>query len=506
MCENIARWIRSCSACSRRKTTRPMNSGLTNLTLATDSWETVGIDLVGPLPVTDDGYRWLLTIVDQFSRWPMAIPLRGRTSSEIAKALHDHLITQHGPPTTILSDRGRELISKAMQYLCQFWGVRKVATGGYNPTGNAFCERFHRYLNCAITTLKPGSADSPEWDRLVPAVLFSYRCSINDATGFSPYYMLHGKEPHMPEDLLFQVKEKKLEFIADYVDTIQSNLKSAFELARKQQYAAAVGNRERATEKSRPNYKLGDKLYVWEVSSKDATVLNSEANNLTKLPKKWTNKWSGPFDFVEWISERTCVINYNGKLATYRANRLTLHTPWDTVNPDTNAWCLRNRKGEPGSVTSVPVKFSESDPLPIPVDFVLQPDELFIFPMEISEENLLPFGMGRVIEHTVNQFISFQWMSNFNQNQLAKFLPMWFQSKDKKAYYRPKPTSPSHPPYTGKDLGVFIKAEDLILVSSLTPFLDEDTLKPWAINFIMKNDMVKQALEDFEELRKTPSL
>ena len=161
----------------------------------------------------------------------MAIPLRGRTSSEIAKALHDHLITQHGPPITILSDRGRELISKAMQHLCQYWEVRKVATGGYNPTGNAFCERFHRYLNCAMTTLKPGSAESPEWDRLVPAVLFSYRCSINDATGFSPYYMLHGKDPHLPDDLLFQVKEQKLEFVADYVDTIQSNLKSAFELS-----------------------------------------------------------------------------------------------------------------------------------------------------------------------------------------------------------------------------------------------------------------------------------
>ena len=107
----------------------------------------------------------------------MAIPLRCRTSSEIAIALNDNLITQHGPPVTILSDRGRELISKAMQHLCKFWGIRKVATGGYNPTGNAFCERFHRYLNSAITTLKPGSADSPEWDRLVPAVLFSYRCS-----------------------------------------------------------------------------------------------------------------------------------------------------------------------------------------------------------------------------------------------------------------------------------------------------------------------------------------
>ena len=148
--------------------------------------------------------------------------------------------------------------------------------------------------------------------------------------------MLHGKDPHMPEELLFQHKENKLEFVADYVDTIQTNLKSAFELARKQQYAAAIGNRERATEKNRPNYKLGDKLYVWEVSSADAKVLNSEANNLTKLPKKWTNKWSGPFDFIKWVSERSCEVNYHGKPTIYPANRLTIHTPWDTINPDTN--------------------------------------------------------------------------------------------------------------------------------------------------------------------------
>ena len=122
-------------------------------------------------------------------------------------------------------------------------------------------------------------------------------------------------------------------------------------------------------------------------------VMNSEANNMTKLPKKWTNKWSGPFDFIEWVSERSCVVNYYGKPSIYPANRLTLHTPWDTVNPDTNAWCLQNRKGEPGAIASVPVKYTETDPLPIPADFVLQTDELFIFPMEISEENLLPFGM-----------------------------------------------------------------------------------------------------------------
>ncbi len=123
--------------------------------------------------------------------------------------------------------------------------------------------------------------------------------------------------------------------------------------------------------------------------------------------------------------------------------------------------------------------------------------------MEISEDNLLPFGMGKVISHVIMQFIHFQWMGNFNQNQLAKFLPMWFQPNDKKAYYKLKPTSPSHPHYTGKDLGVFIKAEDIILVSSDTPFLDEGTLVPWAKNFIHRNPLVRQATQDFEARRKS---
>ena len=137
--------------------------------------------------------------------------------------------------------------------------------------------------------------------------------------------------------------------------------------------------------------------------------------------------------FIQWVSERRCTVDYYGKATLYPANRLTLHIPWDTVNPDTNEWCLQNRKGEPGSATSVPTKFSGvKDPLPIPTDYVLKTDELFVFPMEISEENLLPFGMGKVIDHKPGAFIHFQWMRNFNQSKLAKFLPMWFQPSDQR--------------------------------------------------------------------------
>ena len=504
MCEDISRWIRSCSACARRKTARPINAGLTEVTLSNSPWETLGIDILGPLPVTEDGYRWILTIVDQFTRWPIAIPLRGRSSAEIARALHDHLITHHGPPKTVLSDRGRELISKSIQQLCATWGIRRVATGGYNPTGNAFCERFHRYLNSAVTTLRPGSAESPEWDKLVPAVLFSYRCSVNDSTGFSPYYLLYGRNPRLPSDLLFNVCEDKIEYVADYVATLHSNLKNAFRLARAQQYAAAIDNREVQPEKHKPKYVKGDKVYVWERSSKESLVEKPQGKNLVKLPKKWMNLWSGPFDFIEWVSERSCMIDYKGAPTLYPANRLTKHTSWDSINADTNEWCLQNRKGrlDSASQPKTPVVFSEKDPVPIPPEFTLQVDDIFVFPMEINDENLLPFGMGKVINHKKNGFIHFQWMSNFHQNRNAKFIPMWFQNNDKKAYYKPKPTSPSHPPYTGKDLGVFIKAEDVILVSGDRMFLEEGIIMPWALVFIFKNEFVTQAIRDFGEKRQ----
>ena len=64
--------------------------------------------------------------------------------------------------------------------------------------------------------------------------------------------------------------------------------------------------------------------------------------------------------------------------------------------------------------------------------------------------------------------------------------------------------SVTHPPYTGKDVGVFIKVEDLILVSSETPFLEENILKPNALKFVLQNEFVKQAINDFEKRRKSP--
>lgn len=486
MTRDIARWVRACSGCSRRKSTRPINAGLTEINLATRPWQVVGVDLLGPLPLTEDGYKWILTMVDQFTRWPIAIPLKSRSSSEIAGAIFRHLICEHGCPATILSDRGKELVSAGMQQLCSIWGVRKVTTGGYNPTGNAFCERFHRYLNSAVTILNPVDDGPPVWDQIVPAVLFAYRSSASDTTGFSPYFLLHGVEPTLPDDAIFEAApDPSAEYYEEYVDSLHSNLKAAFELARKRQFKAAAENRSQAKPKNKPQLQPGDQVYLWEVASRASGT----------VPKKWTPRFTGPFLFIRWASERHAVIAYKGKEKEYHVNRLTKHVPWDSAVSDTNSWSLQNRRGENVSA-SVPDQSVLERPVPIPPDFILKEGELFVFPMEISEENALPFGIGRVISHEKGQFIHFQWLGNASQNQNARFEPCWFQKAGAKYYYKSRPIYRSHPPYTGKDLMVFLKAEDVILIDRDRPFLQDGKIMSWARKFIAQDEGVKQSLLD----------
>ena len=342
---DISRWVMACSGCRRRKTTRPMNNGLTQLTLASEPWTVVGIDIYGPLPTTEDGYKWILTIVDQFSRWPIAVPIRSKSSSDIANAVFTHLVTHHGAPKVVLSDMGKELISQGMKQLCALWGIRKVTTGGYNPQGNAFCERFHRYLGSAMTILKPGEEGSAGWELLLPAILFSYRCSENDSTGYSPYFILNGKEPRLPDKLSFSNEEDEpVVYVEEYVSTLHKNLQKAFDLARKQQYAAAMENSERAHQKTKPNFKEGDYLYLWERSAAEGVFHDPKAKIARKLPKKWTNPWTGPYKFIKWESERRVVIDKNGLMESHHVNRLSKHTPWDTTIRDTNEWNLTAKK------------------------------------------------------------------------------------------------------------------------------------------------------------------
>ena len=170
-----------------------------------------------------------------------------------------------GVPSKIVSDQGRELISKGMQQLCLKLGIMRVTTAGYNPQGNATVERFHRYLNASLAIIYEKKIRD-----YLPPVLFSYRASINDSTGYSPFKMETGRDPVLPLQAMFPFlhENEKSE-----VEKITASLDFAFERARTLQYEMAERNRSRKPDNEyKPEFEPGDWLLVWEKAAAESRL------------------------------------------------------------------------------------------------------------------------------------------------------------------------------------------------------------------------------------------
>ena len=75
------------------------------------------MDMLGPLTPSTEGYNYILVCTEWMSRWVEAIPLHNQEAATIAKALHKEIFCRYGAPRTLLSDRGRNLMSKIIKYM-----------------------------------------------------------------------------------------------------------------------------------------------------------------------------------------------------------------------------------------------------------------------------------------------------------------------------------------------------------------------------------------------------
>ena len=115
MIKDIIKWVQARAACKKRKTPRPLRHGITTPALADFPNEVLAIDIVGPLNETSEGNVYILTMFDTFTRWPEAIPIPNRKSPLVAKLIFERWICQKGVPKRIVSDQGRELVSKGIK-------------------------------------------------------------------------------------------------------------------------------------------------------------------------------------------------------------------------------------------------------------------------------------------------------------------------------------------------------------------------------------------------------
>lgn len=218
---DISNWARACQPCQQSKIHRHTNSNYGQFPSA-DRFQHIHVDIVGPLPPSPYGHRYLLTIIDRKTRWPEAIPLQNITAESVAKSIFEGWIARFGCPTTLTSDQGRQFESQLFTSLTRLLGIEKTRTTPYHPQSNGLDERWHRTLKAAITANL--TSCNTNWLDALPTVLLGLRAAPRNDTGVSAAQMTYGTTMRLSGDFFTDAPITSQSVDYTYVDQLRNTI------------------------------------------------------------------------------------------------------------------------------------------------------------------------------------------------------------------------------------------------------------------------------------------
>ncbi|GFV00923.1 hypothetical protein TNCV_1387371 [Trichonephila clavipes] len=191
MLKDIAKWTRCCVPCERSKVQRHTVSPIQPFAPTVERFQHVHIDLVGPFPPSD-GFTFLLTCIDRYTRWPEVIPVSDISAEAVAKSFIANWISRFGVPAIITTDQGGQFQFRLLYSLKQILGMQRIRTIPYHPSSNGMVERLHRTLKQAIR------CHDTIWTESLPVVLLGLRACIKEDLNASCAEMVFGKTIALP--------------------------------------------------------------------------------------------------------------------------------------------------------------------------------------------------------------------------------------------------------------------------------------------------------------------
>jgi transposase InsO family protein len=167
MASDMAAWCRDCQLCAHDNASPQHTAPVQPIPIPEQRFTHVHVDLVGHLPTSVEGFKYLFTMVDRSSRWLEATPLQTMAAEDFVDALISTWVTRFGVPTIITSDQGRQFTSSLWAGLTKLLGIKHLQTTAYHPQFNRMVERTHGQLNAALRARLAGS----RWPEHLPWVL-----------------------------------------------------------------------------------------------------------------------------------------------------------------------------------------------------------------------------------------------------------------------------------------------------------------------------------------------
>lgn len=266
--KDLRLWINHCAVCQKHKISRKKIPTEIGTLPRVAPWVRIHIDLVGPLITTTNGNKYILTVVDSCSSFVQALPISAPNVKETVSALENEIFLKFGTPYQITSDRGSNFIAKEFKEFCRKREIQLVHTTAFNPRANGKVERMNATLVDLITPFV--NLSGTNWDETLPSAVFAYNAAPT-AIGLSPYYLLFGRNPITPSDVLLKRNVKNIqlkEFLLDRASKLKIPI-------------------EHGTVLDKSWFDVGDLV-----------LRKNQYRSREDKTSKFVSKWLGPFEVV----------------------------------------------------------------------------------------------------------------------------------------------------------------------------------------------------------------
>ena len=126
--QDTVQWVKQCVQCQKRNPPQPNPVAPLGTIAATRPFEKLSWDIMGPLPTSSQGNKYILVITDLFTKWVEAFPLKDTTATTLATTMLNEVICRYGVPSGLHSDQGANLCSNVVYSLCELLGIAVTRT------------------------------------------------------------------------------------------------------------------------------------------------------------------------------------------------------------------------------------------------------------------------------------------------------------------------------------------------------------------------------------------
>ena len=207
MKRHIQLYCRRCRTCARHNV-QTQELQKEHFSAPPQPMEFIAMDLIGEFhPASSKGNRYALTAICMLTGFTFCIPLKSKKAEDFVTAYLNHICCIFGPSKKILTDNGSEFKNKMWYEVFKRLKMEHRVTPIYSPQCNGRIEGFHRFLKACIGKLLQQGL---EWDDLVWKATAAYNFFPTESSGFSPFFLMYGREANAKHIILAKETTKYL--------------------------------------------------------------------------------------------------------------------------------------------------------------------------------------------------------------------------------------------------------------------------------------------------------